>query len=276
MERVIYHFTNQPSAIDECIFKTCPAIGQLNGGRNSHTIPPTTVQTKPRRKQCALVEHNFSGRVTERGDSTLGRRRALPFPLGLLGVIPLERSPAPSPSHTSHNGAPSSRHWILAPPARPPHGWRSRSAHKGGAWAPPRPRSPSPARDHQVPVRAIPCPRVSAHPGSPWTRRGAGPPTAPSSHCRGLLTKGAQAGETLTFSMVPGSRRSNSLQRTTPSFKDACRKPSGSEMVFLGDSSTPKVMSHVTVCSAEFIAAARPASQLVSLPFTSERPRPGR
>lgn len=79
--------------------------------------------------------------------------------------------------------------------------------------------------------------------------------------------------------MVPGSRRSSSLQRTTPSFRDACRKPSGSEMVFLGDSSTPKVMSHVTVCSAEFIAAARPASprrEPVSAPFTSERPRPGR
>lgn len=132
---------------------------------------------------------------------------------------------------------------------------------------------PSP-RGHQVRTRATPRPRVSAHPGLPRRQGEArGLPLSRPGR-RGGADRGA-----LTFSMVPGSRRSNSLQRTTPSFRDACRKPSGSEMVFLGDSSTPKVMSHVTVCSAEFIAAARPASlrrEPVSAPFTSERPQPGR
>lgn len=64
------------------------------------------------------------------------------------------------------------------------------------------------------------------------------------------------AAHRLTFSMVPGSRRSSRRHSTTPSLRDACRKPSGSATVFLGDSSTPSAMSHVTVCSAEFIAAA--------------------
>lgn len=57
----------------------------------------------------------------------------------------------------------------------------------------------------------------------------------------------------LTFSVVPGRSRSSSLHKTTPSFNDDCKKPSGSEMVFFGDSSTPRVMSHVTVCSAGFM-----------------------
>lgn len=58
--RAVNHFTTQPSAIYECIFKKCIAIGQLNGGRNSHTIPPTkAVQTKPPRKLCAVLKHGF-------------------------------------------------------------------------------------------------------------------------------------------------------------------------------------------------------------------------
>lgn len=140
------------------------------------------------------------------------------------------------------------------------------SAHKGGAWVPRRPARP-PGAGAQRP-RARASPRTPAAAG---TRRGA--------HRPGPVRRGGASPAALTFSMVPGSRRSSSLQRTTPSFRDACRKPSGSEMVFLGDSSTPKVMSHVTVCSAEFIAAARPASprrEPVWAPFTSERPRPGR
>lgn len=63
--------------------------------------------------------------------------------------------------------------------------------------------------------------------------------------------------------MVPGSRRSSSLHSTTPSFREACKNPSGSEMLFLGDSSTPRVISHVTVCSAEFMAAAAAKRRLL-------------
>lgn len=59
----------------------------------------------------------------------------------------------------------------------------------------------------------------------------------------------------LTFSVDPGLSRSSSLHRTTPSFKEVCRNASGSEMVFFGDSSTPSVISHVTVCSAEFMSS---------------------
>lgn len=58
----------------------------------------------------------------------------------------------------------------------------------------------------------------------------------------------------LTFSVDPGLSRSNSLHKTTPSLRELCRNASGSEMVFLGDSSTPSVISHVTVCSAEFMS----------------------
>lgn len=57
----------------------------------------------------------------------------------------------------------------------------------------------------------------------------------------------------LTLSTVPGLSRSSSLHSTAPSCRDAWRKASGSEMLFLGDSRTPSVMSHVTVCSAEFM-----------------------
>lgn len=59
----------------------------------------------------------------------------------------------------------------------------------------------------------------------------------------------------LTFSVDPGLSRSSSLHRTTPSFKELCRNASGSEMVFFGDSSTPSVINHVTVCSAEFMSS---------------------
>lgn len=61
----------------------------------------------------------------------------------------------------------------------------------------------------------------------------------------------------LTLSVEPGLRRSSSRHRTTPSFRELCRKASGSEMVFLGDSSTPSVINHVTVCSAEFMSQSR-------------------
>lgn len=59
----------------------------------------------------------------------------------------------------------------------------------------------------------------------------------------------------LTFSVEPGLSRSSSLHRTTPSFRELCRNASGSEMVFFGDSSTPSVINHVTVCSAEFMSS---------------------
>lgn len=59
----------------------------------------------------------------------------------------------------------------------------------------------------------------------------------------------------LTFSVDPGLSRSSSLHKTTPSFREVCRNASGSEMVFFGDSSTPSVINHVTVCSAEFMSS---------------------
>lgn len=71
--------------------------------------------------------------------------------------------------------------------------------------------------------------------------------------------RGGRAGEegcvALTFSVDPGLSRSSSLHKTTPSLRELCRKASGSEMVFFGDSSTPSVINHVTVCSAEFMSS---------------------
>lgn len=61
----------------------------------------------------------------------------------------------------------------------------------------------------------------------------------------------------LTLSTVPGLSRCSSLHSTAPSCRDVWRKASGSEMLFLGDSRTPSVMSHVTVRSAEFMAGFR-------------------
>lgn len=217
----------------------------------------------------------FSGRVTERGDSTSGRCTALPFPSGLPGVVPLVRGLEPLSQPTPHTMAPRTPATGSSRRQRAPRAGRvPGSAHKGDAWAPPRPALSQPRA-------ATRCRRE--RPGTRASLRIAGEAGRGASHRLGLpppgpVRRGGVGPGTLTFSMVPGSRRSSSLQRTTPSFRDACRKPSGSEMVFLGDSSTPKVMSHVTVCSAEFIAAARPASprrEPVSAPFTSERPRPG-
>lgn len=62
---------------------------------------------------------------------------------------------------------------------------------------------------------------------------------------------------TLTFT-VPGLSLSSSRHRTVPSCRDVWRKASGSEMLFFGDSRTPKDMSQVTVCSAEFMSEAVP------------------
>lgn len=57
----------------------------------------------------------------------------------------------------------------------------------------------------------------------------------------------------ITFEMAPGSTRSISLHRTTPSLRDVFRNSSGSAIFFLGELSTPNVISHVTVCSSGFI-----------------------
>lgn len=67
--------------------------------------------------------------------------------------------------------------------------------------------------------------------------------------------EGAGGFNVLTFSVEPGLSRSNSLHKTTPSFRELWRNASGSEMVFFGDSSTPSVINHVTVCSAEFMSS---------------------
>lgn len=88
--------------------------------------------------------------------------------------------------------------------------------------------------------------------GSTQTRRRGG---------RLVVCRGEREGEcggcmiALTFSVDPGLSRSSSLHKTTPSFREVCKKASGSEMVFFGDSSTPSVINHVTVCSAEFMSS---------------------
>lgn len=82
--------------------------------------------------------------------------------------------------------------------------------------------------------------------GSTQTRRRGG---------RFVLCRGGGCIIALTFSVDPGLSRSSSLHKTTPSFREVCRNASGSEMVFFGDSSTPSVINHVTVCSAEFMSS---------------------
>lgn len=202
-------------------------------------MPPTKIaRTKPSR-EAARAGTRFCDRsppaskadhTAPWSNSTSGRSRTpsspqakhSPSPDPDPAASPGAAGPSPDPARPAHNGAPR------APATRPRARRAARSAHKGGRAGP---------GTRQVLLRASRAARG----------RGRGPGPA------GL---GA-----LTFSMVPGSRRSSSRQRTTPSFSDACKKPSGSEMVFLGDSSTPRVMSHVTVCSAEFIAAAARAGR---------------
>lgn len=58
----------------------------------------------------------------------------------------------------------------------------------------------------------------------------------------------------LTLGVNPGTSRSASLHRTTPSFSDVFKNSSGSAMFFLGELSTPSDINHVTVCSSGFIA----------------------
>lgn len=124
-------------------------------------------------------------------------------------------------------------------------------AHARPGLTPPAPPRPSPPRGRGDP---LPPARAQATRGDPRRTRprpGAAGPAA--QRAAGRRSGGNRA---LTLSMVPGSRRSRRRQSTTPSFREDWRNPSGSEMVFLGDSSTPRAISHVTVCSAEFMAAA--------------------
>lgn len=72
-----------------------------------------------------------------------------------------------------------------------------------------------------------------------------------------------------TLPQSPGLRRSSSRHSTAPSRRDARRKASGSERLFFGDSRTPRVMSHVTVCSAAFMIS----SQVVSSALGSVQTR---
>lgn len=77
----------------------------------------------------------------------------------------------------------------------------------------------------------------------------------------------------LTFSVEPGLSRSNSLHKTTPSLRELWRNASGSEMVFFGDSSTPSVINHVTVCSAEFMSSRnRSCSKIAAVWFFNSLP----
>lgn len=61
-----------------------------------------------------------------------------------------------------------------------------------------------------------------------------------------------------TFGSEPGTSRSMSLHKTTPSFREVFKNSSGSAMFFLGELSTPNDISHVTVCSSGFIAPINP------------------
>lgn len=58
----------------------------------------------------------------------------------------------------------------------------------------------------------------------------------------------------LTLGVKPGTSRSVSLHRTTPSLRDVFRNSSGSAMFFFGELSTPSDINHVTVCSSGFMA----------------------
>lgn len=161
-------------------FKKCIATGQLNGGRNSHAIPPTkAVQTKPVRKRCASLEHGF--RVGSRRGAPLpeGGAPRSPFLRASPGSLPWSAAWTPFPAHTAHNGAPNSRHWVLAPPARPPRGPRSRVRAQRRRVGSAAPRALPAPRGHQVPPRATRHPRVAAHPGRGGAR-GLPAPRAPS------------------------------------------------------------------------------------------------
>ena len=59
----------------------------------------------------------------------------------------------------------------------------------------------------------------------------------------------------LTFSTEPGLNLLISLHSTTPFFNEDFKNSSGSQMVFLGESNTPKDMSQVTTRSSGFITA---------------------
>lgn len=227
--------------------------------RQGETAKPATktVQTKPsqkaarRRDQVFLIGHG-EGR-SRPPNFTLGWSRTPPAPAQptLLAVTPtpprasMRPPPRPLPSGRVPFPVPRTQWRPELPPPVPAPG------------APPGPRTKEGAR--------APSRRAPGAPARPAARRPPGPGTHPET-----------APGPLTFSMVPGSRRSSSRHRTTPSLSDACKKTSGSEMVFFGDSSTPRVMSHVTVCSAEFIAAAARAARTEGAPraITSERPGP--
>lgn len=57
----------------------------------------------------------------------------------------------------------------------------------------------------------------------------------------------------LTFSAEPGLSLLISLHSTTPFFSEDFKNSSGSQIVFLGESKTPKDISHVTILSSGFI-----------------------
>lgn len=245
--------------------------------------PQLRGETAP--QNCGNKAREGAARAPGRGSLLGSRRGATPPPRAAQPPLPFPAASA-GPLPPDAAGPPPRRPSPPAPAPPPRTQWRPELPPPGprAACAPPaRAASPGPRtkearglvrapRGRQVPAPRDPAPaRLRAPPAAAGTRRGA--------HRPGPGRRGGASAAPLTFSMVPGSRRSSSRHRTTPSFRDACRKPSGSAMVFLGDSSTPRVMSHVTVCSAEFIAAARPASprrEPVWAPFTSERPRPGR
>lgn len=58
----------------------------------------------------------------------------------------------------------------------------------------------------------------------------------------------------LTFSREPGLSLLINLHSTTPFFSEDFKNSSGSQMVFLGESKTPKDISHVTIRSSGFMA----------------------
>ncbi len=71
--------------------------------------------------------------------------------------------------------------------------------------------------------------------------------------------------------MAPGSTRSISLHRTIPSRRDVFRNSSGSAIFFLGELSTPNVISHVTVCSSGFIVLSSMGLSDLAAPLVRQR-----
>lgn len=225
------------------------------------------------------AEARFSDPVTERGDSTLGQSRALPFPPGLPGVVPLERSPDPRPS-------PHRTQWR---PKLPPLGPRAASAPLARATFPglrtkearglPRaPRSPIPARPPGADASRPAPARLRASRAAAQAGRGARPPTSRGSHRRGLSAVGARARGT-HFLDGPGQQALQQPAEDHPILQRRLQEALRVRDGFLGRLQHPQGNEPRNGLLRGIHSGGAPASprrEPVSARFTAERPLPGR